>query len=112
MEQDRGKSEVGVKDFLSHTVSQTGAQGQGGGGGGGGRGVLSDKDWSREEVQLLVKAVALHPSGTNKRWVWSRSPPVAMLIFRLCTKGGRSLLDLSRITPRKGGPDLRHPNRC
>ncbi|CAI8044240.1 DnaJ homolog subfamily C member 2 [Geodia barretti] len=49
-------------------VSQTGAQGQGGGGGGGGRGVLSDKDWSREEVQLLVKAVALHPSGTNKRW--------------------------------------------
>ena len=102
--------EVGVvREILSHTVSQTGAQGQGGGGGG--RGVLSDKDWSREEVQLLVKAVALHPSGTNKRWVWSRSPPVAMLIFRLGTKGGRSLLDLSTITPRNEGPDLRHPNR-
>ena len=45
------------------TVSQSGAQG----GGGGGRDLLSDRDWSREEVQLLVKAVALYPSGTSRR---------------------------------------------
>ena len=39
----------------------------GGGGGGGGKREVVDRDWSREQVQLLVKAVALYPAGTIKR---------------------------------------------
>lgn len=48
---------------LCHAVSQAGAQSQEGGG----KDVASDKEWSREEVQLLVKAVTLYPSGSNRR---------------------------------------------
>ena len=61
---------------LSPAVSQGGAQG-GGGGGGGGRDMV-DKDWSREQVQLLVKAVSLHPAGTSKR---SAGQPAASLVY-------------------------------
>jgi DnaJ family protein C protein 2 len=41
-----------------------------GGGAQGAEGVrdMTDKEWSREQVQLLVKAVTLHPAGTSKRW--------------------------------------------
>ena len=30
---------------------------------------VTDKEWSREQVQLLVKAVTLHPAGTSQRYI-------------------------------------------
>jgi len=32
------------------------------------KGKTSAKDWSHDELQLLIKAVNLFPAGTNKRW--------------------------------------------
>ena len=51
---------------------------------------VTDKEWSREQVQLLVKAVTLHPAGTNKRFV-SFPPyywfPCPLTIFSVPPKG-------------------------
>ena len=84
---------------LSPPVAQGGAQVAG-------RGRDSpSRDWDKEQVQLLVKAVSLYPAGTSRRWALVAAHPTPGLPLSLLSSSPPLSLPPSSSPP----PSLPHP---